>query len=226
MTIKLDNPVWYSLLETNKDICLDYGHIKFYDPGYCPFGAFENSRENDRFMDQYSELTDNFYIVGAKPEFSKNLRLKHELVCLQMILDQKMDNEIRDTIVRLNGRRENDLFNLVNLVQPGFFKRRTAMMGDYFGIFSNHELVAVTGERMKMNGYTEVSAVVTHPQHTGKGYAKQLIAHTVNRIFDMNKIPYLHVSRENKVAINLYEKCGFTTRTSVSFWNLEKIEAA
>ncbi|MCL6220358.1 GNAT family N-acetyltransferase [Zunongwangia pacifica] len=75
---------------------------------------------------------------------------------------------------------------------------------------------------MKMNKYTEVSAVDTHPEYTGKGYAKQLIKHTTDEIFKENKIPYLHVAESNTGAIKLYKKLGFSTRRKISFWNLIK----
>jgi predicted GNAT family acetyltransferase len=110
----------------------------------------------------------------------------------------------------------------VNLVQPGYFKSKTVLLGDYFGIFKNEMLVAVTGERMKMNHFTEASAIVTHPDHTGKGYAKQLIAYAVNKIADENKIAYLHVAETNTGAIALYLKLGFVTRRKISFWNFVK----
>ena len=74
---------------------------------------------------------------------------------------------------------------------------------------------------MKMNGFTEVSAVVTHPSYSGKGFARQLVTHTVNNIFDENKLPFLHVAETNFGAIELYEKLGFKTRRRMSFWNLE-----
>ena len=80
--------------------------------------------------------------------------------------------------------------------------------------------MAVTGERMKMNTYTEVSAVVTHPAHTGKGYAKQLTAWTANNIFLKSSKPFLHVADTNSGAIALYKKLGFVTRRKMSFWNL------
>lgn len=111
---------------------------------------------------------------------------------------------------------------LVNLVQPGYFKSKTHLLGDYYGIFKGDALAAVTGERMKMNNFTEVSAVVTHPGHTGKGYAKQLVAYTVNKIFAEGKIPYLHVAEANTAGIRLYEKLGFRIRRKISFWNLVK----
>ena len=73
---------------------------------------------------------------------------------------------------------------------------------------------------MKMSEYTEVSAVVTHPEHTGKGYAKQLLTFTSAKIFRQDKIPYLHVADTNIGAIRLYENLGFWTRRKISFWNL------
>ena len=71
-----------------------------------------------------------------------------------------------------------------------------------------------------MNDFTEVSAIVTHPEHTGKGYARQLITYVVNKILDQEKTPYLHVAETNTGAISLYRKLGFETRRKISFWNL------
>jgi predicted GNAT family acetyltransferase len=139
-----------------------------------------------------------------------------------MMLNYKADADIKEDIIKLEATDVHKLEQLVNLVQPGYFRRKTSLLGDYFGIFKNKELIAVTGERMQMDNYIEVSAVVTHPEHTGKGYAKQLVAYTVNNIFNKNKTPYLHVAETNTGAIKLYEKLGFITRRKISFWNLIK----
>ena len=174
-------------------------------------------------MDAYAKLIDNFFIVGDKPDFPKKLLLIKELVCLQMIVERKIDVEIREEIIKLGDAYHKELFDLVNLVQPGYFKSKTMLLGDYYGIFKKGMLVSVAGERMKINDLTEVSAVVTHPDHTGKGYAKQLIGYTVNKIFDNNNLPFLHVTETNTGAIKLYDKLGFVTRRKISFWNFEKV---
>jgi GNAT superfamily N-acetyltransferase len=219
---KLDNPVWFSLSETHQSFAVDYGSIKFYHPDYCPFGGFEKGNSIAKSIDEYSVMVDIFFIVGEKPELSNLLKLNKELVCLQMIVYDAINITIYDPIIKLTDEHIDALYELVNLVQPGYFKRKTALLGNYYGIFKNDELVAVTGERMQMNNFVEVSAVVTHPNFTGKGYAKQLVAHAVNEIFKQNKTPYLHVIEDNIGAIQLYEKLGFTIRRKISFWNITK----
>lgn len=216
---KLDNPVWFSLSETHQDFALSYDNLKCYDPDYCLFGGHISNLSITDAITRYSGLTDNFFIIGDKPAYPSHLTLKNELVCNQMVIQDKIDLDIAENIIQLTTQHSQELFQLVTLVQPGYFKNRTRELGNYFGIFRNDKLVAVAGERMKMNGYTEVSAVVTHPAHTGKGYARQLVAHTVNSIFNQNKIPYLHVAESNTRAIALYEQLGFTLRRKISFWH-------
>lgn len=219
---KLDNPVWNSLNETHESLSLEYNGIKFYKPSYCPFGGFIKPDNLVKGISEYSDLINNFYVVGEKPLFDSKLTLHKNLVCNQMILDKPINIEINEQIIELQTEdQKTDLFDLVNTIQPGYFNNKTSDLGKYFGIYKKEKLIAVTGERMKMNEFTEISAVVTHPEHTGKGYAKQLIRQTSNLIIDENKIPYLHVAESNIGAIKLYEKLGFTTRRKISFWNLK-----
>ena len=217
---KLDNPVWYSLNETHKKFSINYDKLKCYHPDFCPFGGYQNDNAIAEKINKYAKLIGNFFIVGNKPAISKELNLQNELVCLQMVLVRNNDTEVREDIIKLNHQYEEDLFKLVNLVQPGFFRQKTSQLGDYYGIFKNGNLVAVAGERMKTDDFTELSAIVTHPEHTGKGYAKQLIAYTAHKILDQHKTPYLHVAENNTNAIKLYGKSGFETRRRISFWNI------
>ncbi|MBS1516665.1 MAG: GNAT family N-acetyltransferase [Bacteroidetes bacterium] len=217
---KLDNPVWHSLSESHRKFSLNYSGMKFYHPDYCTFGASGVIDEFPESADEYSNLTDSFFIVGGKPRLSDRLKIYKKLICLQMIIRRRIDSDITENIIPLSDANSNELYDLVNFVQPGYFRNKTFFLGNYYGIFKNGRLVSVTGERMKMRGYTEVSAIVTHPDHTGKGYAKQLVAHTVNQIFTRERIPFLHVAETNTAAVRLYEKSGFTVRRKMSFWNI------
>lgn len=220
---KLDNPAWYSLSESHQQFSVNYSGIKFYHPDYCPFGGFKTSASIVKPIDAYSKMAANFFVIGSKPQHSNKVMLQKELICLQMTITSRIDTSIKANITPLNNGHEAALFNLVNLVQPGYFKSKTTLLGNYFGIFNDEGLIAAAGERMRMNDFVEVSAIVTHPEYTGQGYAKQLIAHTVNNIFVQNKIPYLHVAESNTGAIQLYQKLGFITRRKISFWNIAAI---
>jgi ribosomal protein S18 acetylase RimI-like enzyme len=217
---KLDNPVWYSVSETHKNFGIDFGTIKFYHPDYCSFGGIVALENIENSISEYAKLVNNFYIIGQKPIVLDNLKIDHELICLQMIIHDKIEGNIEDQIVKLEEEHLDDLLGLVKIVYPEYFKKKTSSLGNYYGIYKNNQLVAVTGERMQMDEYTEVSAVITHPEHTGKGYAKQLVTHTVNAIFAKNKTPFLHVAESNVGAIKLYEKFGFETRAKISVWNI------
>lgn len=216
---KLDNPVWYALTETHRDFAVVYDGVKFYHPDYCPFGGFIALDKTAQAIELYSKQIAGFYIVGEKPAYNNSVMLTRELICNQMVIEQKMDVHIQEQIIELQEEHRESLFQLVNKVQPGYFRKDTSRLGKYYGIFKDGQLIAVTGERMKMDAYTEISAVVTDPEHTGKGLASQLVAFTVNRILEENKTPCLHVVESNTGAIRLYEKLRFITRRKISLWN-------
>lgn len=217
---KLDNPVWYSLAESHKKLSIICNKTHFYHPGYCAFGAFNEISNNGEDLVAYAKLVTSFFIFGIKPSIPKTLKLKDELLCLQMIVRHQIVVPYMDQIVKLENSHREALFGLVKIVYPEYFKSKTADLGNYYGIFKDNQLVAITGERMQMDNFVEVSAVITHPEHTGKGYAKQLVAYTANAIFEQNKTPFLHVSKANVGAVKLYEKLGFETRREISIWNI------
>lgn len=219
---KLDNPVWNALSESHEKFAIDYNGTKFYNPDYCPFGGFVKPDSTFNAVNEYASLCENFFIVGEKPKVPATLKIVKELVCLQMVIHEKIQLTAANEIIKLTDEHNEELCNLVNLVQPGYFKTKTFSLGSYYGIFEDEKLIAIAGERMKMNDFTEISAIITHPEHTGKGYAKQLTSHVANKIFDENKIPFLHVVESNLGAVKLYEKLGFVTRIKISFWNISK----
>lgn len=71
----------------------------------------------------------------------------------------------------------------------------------------------MAGERLKVPGYTEVSAVCTHPEHAGKGYARILMTEVIERIRDRGETPFLHLGKDNERAIELYPRLGFSRRS-------------
>jgi predicted GNAT family acetyltransferase len=80
----------------------------------------------------------------------------------------------------------------------------------------------MAGERMKVPGWTEVSAVCTHPEHTGHGYARILMMEVMRRIRNRGETPFLHVREDNVRAIELYQRLGFSSRVRMHFAVLRK----
>jgi len=218
----VENPVWQSLSEIHQDYAVVYDGIKFYKPEYCPFGGATVIHNATKGISAYSQLTDDFFVVGSKPLASTAYRIHQELVCHQMHLKKAIDITLNEEITVLaSDTQQQELFELVNLVQPGYYRKKTAELGSYFGIYKAGKLVAAAGERMKTKDFTEISAVVTHPEHTANGYAKQLMKQTTDHILAQEKVAYLHVYEGNIGAIKLYEKLGFTTKRKMSFFNLK-----
>lgn len=221
---KLDNPAWHALHEQHRAFALGNDQLKLYDPQYAPFGGIYADADADpALLEKYLPAGEFYFIIGSEPVLPPGFILEKELICLQMICPEMIPADIGEPIISLTAEaHEQDLFDLVNLVQPGYFRSKTRLMGDYFGIYNNGRLVAVTGERMRMSDFTEISAVVTHPDFTGRGYAGQLVAHTVNKNLAAGLATFLHVTEDNTPAIRLYEKLGFGTRRKISFWRIRR----
>ncbi len=126
-------------------------------------------------------------------------------------------------IVELGIQDSPEMIELTSLTKPGPFGTRTHELGTYLGIRREGKLVAMAGERLKVPGHTEVSAVCTHPDHTGNGYARVLMIEIMRRIRDRGETPFLHVRADNTRAIDLYKLLGFRERKFGHFAVLRKV---
>jgi ribosomal protein S18 acetylase RimI-like enzyme len=125
-------------------------------------------------------------------------------------------------IVELSAADVPSMMELTALTKPGPFNKRTHELGTYLGIRRDGKLVAMAGERLKVPGYTEMSAVCTHPEHTGHGYARILMIEVMQRIRSRGETPFLHVREDNVRAIELYQRLGFSQRVLLHFAVLRK----
>ncbi len=142
----------------------------------------------------------------------------------QMVCDIEADNAHRSApeIIELGPPDSPEMIALTALTKPGPFSTRTHELGTYLGIRIAGKLAAMAGERLKVPGFTEVSAVCTHPDHTGRGYAAALMLEVMRGIRSRGETPFLHVREENVRAIALYEHLGFRMRTKLHLAVLRK----
>lgn len=118
-------------------------------------------------------------------------------------------------IVPLGDADGAEMQALAELTQPGPFYSRTHEMGEFVGIRENGRLIAMTGERMRVPGFTEISAVCTHPDARGRGLAAKLMRIVAARIVARGEQLFLHVYPHNKAAIAVYERLGFRHRADM-----------
>ena len=109
-----------------------------------------------------------------------------------------------------------EMLDLVARTQPGPFMPRTIEMGTYLGIRRDGALVAMAGERLHVDGWTEVSAICTAPEHRGHGYAGRLTRAVIALIEARGERPFLHAVKTNATAIGLYERLGFELRREIA----------
>ncbi|MFG3027869.1 GNAT family N-acetyltransferase [Streptomyces sp. NPDC048253] len=114
--------------------------------------------------------------------------------------------------VRLGPADVPEILDLVARTRPGPFLRRTIALGTYLGIRHEGRLIALAGERLRLPGWTEISAVCTDPDHRGNGLATRLIRAVGDGIRARGDTPFLHAAAGNTSAIRLYESLGFVLR--------------
>ncbi|OKK15136.1 GCN5 family acetyltransferase [Streptomyces sp. CB00455] len=113
-----------------------------------------------------------------------------------------------------------EMLELVALTRPGPFLDRTVELGTYLGIRQEGRLVAMAGERMRPEGWSEISAVCTHPEHRGRGLADRLIRAVAEAVRERGDVPFLHAAADNTGALRLYASMGFTLRRNPDFLGL------
>jgi ribosomal protein S18 acetylase RimI-like enzyme len=222
----LDNPVWSCLTSQYAHLALGDARALRFRSDYSPLSAVRGARPEHvaallASVVAAEELSITAVDVGDVPahwEIAGRLRL------VQMIRrDRAPLPASRDAVVALGGSDVDDMLALVELTHPGPFRRRTVELGNFVGIRRDGRLLAMAGERMWIGDYREVSAVCTHPDAQGKGLARTLMAHVVNRMLAAGQTPFLHVLSTNERAIATYEGLGFVRRTEIALTRAQRI---
>jgi ribosomal protein S18 acetylase RimI-like enzyme len=212
----LDNPVWASLTTQHAALARNAGNAARYPADVAPFVAVRESTA--QAVEQAAGLIapgELVCFVGIAPPLPSGWRIEQSVPIAQMICRSRLENVDGPDVVELSRPHLADVLALTALVYPHYFRPRTIEMGRYLGIYDGNVLAAMAGERMHFDGHREISAVCAHPDYTGRGYARRLIAMLTNAILDGGELPFLHFSHENVRAKSLYERIGFSFRTDI-----------
>ena len=221
----LQNPVFNALLSGDKALSLGTNTVKYFDEAVSPFVGFEENDANG-FDELHALLPPGRKILYAIPSVitqPPGWQLNHEIKGLQFVY---VGSDIKNGFANVLPLGEEDIDQMIQLAvltKPGPFGPGTIRFGSYFGIFDGEKLVAMTGQRLHVQNYTELSAVCTHPDHTSKGYANTLLQHQLQIILEQGQYPFLHVRENNARAIALYERLGFIVSRPMNFYFMKRL---
>ncbi len=221
----LDNPAWNALISGNHQLSNGDEEVKYFDREISPFaGLKENSTDNfSKLYELIQHDSPIAFVTAAETQIPDQWKVLHQISAFQMVYNQQaVPAGVNMDLTLLNEENVPEMLALTQLTKPGPFAAETIKLGHYQGIFEDGKLVAMAGQRLHPSPYAEISAVCTHPEYLGKGYARQLLLSQVQRIKAKSEIPFLHVRNDNERAIKVYESLGFSKRKEVFFYFLQK----
>ena len=220
---QLDNVTWHALTTVHAASAETHGRARRYHPDVSVFAAIDTGVP--------AEWDDLARLVGPDgaaalfraemPAVPDGWTVLVDGIGHQMVFDPadaatraRLDAAQLPDSRLLTVDDEPQMAALVALAQPGPWRPRTIELGDYHGVFDGDRLVAMAGERQKLPGATEVSAVCTHPDARRRGLGAGITARVVQGILARGETPFLHHSEENP-ARTVYEALGFRLRRTV-----------
>jgi ribosomal protein S18 acetylase RimI-like enzyme len=226
----LDNAIWQALTTRQARFSQAWGSARKFLSDVGPLSAFGEG-EADGF-ESLAALLEDQDVAVLFLEHPYEARQGWEWIAgatlVQMVSETATEAVIHSNeeheLVELGLCHSPEMIELTHLTKPGPFGRRTHELGTYLGIRHGKKLVAMAGERLKVPGFTEVSAVCTHPDYLGRGYARTLMLEVMRRIRNRDETPFLHVRGDNGRALALYGSLGFRTRWMGHFAVLKKIK--
>ena len=215
----LDNPVWNALHSVDKHFNKGTQKVSYFSEEVSPFvGLPDWSVKNQKILASLQLPARSWSAMIATPiYFSEEWEITFTTTLFQMVCRNLIPTEWVKNYRLLKKTDVSAMLTLTKMTKPGPFLKGTHLFGNYYGIFEDNLLVAMAGERLHLNGYTEISAVCTHPDFTGRGYAAFLVSRLADEIIKKKEIPFLHVKNDNRRAIQMYERLGFEKRMDMYF---------
>jgi predicted GNAT family acetyltransferase len=214
----LDRPVWSALTSGNRRFAEGGSLALRFPADIAPFAATaEDSPEAFAALGALVSRDGRVALVSLdklKPHLGLEVVREAPIVQMVAVAATPVSSQGFEPVV-LGAADAPEMLDLAERTKPGPFGPRTHELGQYIGIRVDGALAAMAGERMRLNGCVEISAVCVSPEHRGRGYAALLVAWLVHKLREEGATPFLHVFTDNVPAIALYERLGFTTRKTL-----------
>jgi len=213
----LDNPIWYALGGDHARFAEGNALARRYTPAVTPLAATRD--RSPGALQALARLLGPSGIAGLFVadgfDVIPGFTLIRRGTLTQMVCDAPVPVDRETWIERLTPDDAPAMLELATLTDPGPFMLRSRELGTFLGVRESGRLVAMAGERLRLDGYTEVSAVCTHPSARGRGYAASLVSALIADMAGKGETPFLHVMTSNTTAIRVYERLGFVARRTL-----------
>ncbi len=210
---RLDNPAYAALSGAHARFAQSCGHALRYPADVAPFFALPSEPSREDWRDAIEIVPRGTYagIVHAGTDLPETWKTLQEFEVVQMI-GEHVNGVDAPEAIPLRAHDVPEMLELVRQTDPGPFLDRTIELGNYLGIRRDSRLVAMAGERLQFDGWTEISGVCTAPTDRGHGMASRLVGALIAGIQHRSERAFLHVLTSNTTAIRLYEGLGFRVR--------------
>lgn len=214
----LDNVAWSALTTVHRHHALGVGLARHYPRDMAPFSAIAEPSP-EAYADLAAGLSPGAEARLFRPD-EEPAPPGWETLSVRPIVQMVMDDGWpiaagRDDaeISSLGPEDAADMVALAEIAKPGPVRPHTVALGRYVGMrdAATGALVAMAGERFRLPGWAEISAICVHPAARGRGLGSRLTLDLVQAARQRGEASFLHVFPDNP-AVALYTRLGFRER--------------
>jgi predicted GNAT family acetyltransferase len=219
----LDRPLWNALTGRLKAYALGDDHAVRLDPDLGVFlAAADDSAESRASLEALAVRYPGSGLVELEGSAMEAVLPDQPVVsrspCAQMTCAALAAAKTPDIVFEELGPDDAaEMLALAILTKPGPFRGRTQELGGFIGVKREGRLIAMAGNRLRVEGFTELSGVCVHPDFRGQGLAGALSRIVVARVLESGEQVFLHAYAGHEATIRLYRSLGFDVRARVTY---------
>ncbi len=223
----LPNAIWQALETSHRHLAATRGKARRYPSAVAPFAALDEP--TPAALADLACLLDpgeTVYLLSDRSLEAPGLRADGLLAGLQMIFPPEApipSQPPAPPIEPLDCRHASEMLDLITVAFPGFFRPKTCLMGPYFGIRDRGgALIAMGGNRLVLHPWYEISGLCSHPSHAGQGLGTAILRRLLAEHRAASVTSFLHVSADNRKAIELYLRLGFQVLRRIELHRVQR----
>lgn len=215
----LDNAAWHALSGPHARFAEGDDLVRRYPSDVAPFVAVRDWQD-PRVWESLIMLVGHGAEIGLSgdvPELPAGWEELWRGEGVQLVETERLQPVPDSEALVLGAADVPEMLALVGRNQPGPFLPRTHELGRYVGFRREGRLIAMAGERLQPEGWTEISAVSTDEQYRRQGLASRLVLDVAFHIHQRGDRALMHAAATNVGAIGTYERLGFARRSRLTF---------